>query len=143
MKKLFLVLSMILITGCTSLEKNNDTDFEREKLKDLYIIYKINDSSSIYSSLKQIKYKNEVGKEFDLKETLENGTITIDDIISKMNLINVANDGGSLFYESTDNLTNTKFYLAKCNSSKGNGGIKDIFIFDNEDQMYNDYCTIK
>ena len=87
MKKLFLVLSMILITGCTSLEKNNDTDFEREKLKNLYIIYKINDSSSIYSNLKQIKYKNEVGKEFDLKETLENGTITIDDIISKMKVV--------------------------------------------------------
>ena len=59
-----------------------------------------------------------------------------------MNLINAANDGGSLFYESTDDLTNTKFYLARCNSLPGNGGIKDIFIFDNEDQMYDGYCTI-
>ena len=69
-------------------------------------------------------------------------TDAANDFIQKMDLYLQANDGGSSYYVSKDGFTSQKIYLALCNSLPGNGGIHDIFIDDNEEDIL-DYCVAR
>ena len=96
----------------------------------------INEETTIYSIFPNPKFIKENGGEINLKEELNNNLISIDDIISLMDLYTTANDGGSKIYKSK----NQDFYLVKCNSLLENGGIKDIIISKNVDEGIT-YCT--
>ena len=147
MKKLILgeIISILILTGCSNkvVEQDSSTDWINKKVSEnkLIKLYELKENIAIYSKLDTIEYKDN-DNIINLKDALEDGKITIDDLISKMNYLNTANDGGSSYYESNDNFIGEKFYLAKCNSLEGNGGIKDIFIDTNEENIYN-YCVIE
>ena len=96
----------------------------------------INEETTIYSIFPNPKFIKENGGEINLKEELHNNSISIDDIISLMDLYTTANDGGSKIYKSK----HQDFYLVKCNSLPENGGIKDIIISKNVDEGKT-YCT--
>lgn len=102
----------------------------------MYEIYKLNEQTTIYSTFSNPQFIKENGNEIDLKEELNNNSISIDDIISLMDLYTTANDGESQIYKSK----NQDFYLVKCNSLPENGGIKDIIISNNIDKIMT-YCT--
>ena len=96
----------------------------------------INEETTIYSTFPNLKFIKENGGEINLKKELNNNSISIDDIISLMDLYTTANDGGSKIYKSK----HQDFYLVKCNSLPENGGIKDIIISKNVDEGIT-YCT--
>lgn len=58
----------------------------------------INEETTIYSIFPNPKFIKENGGEINLKEELNNNSISIDDIISLMDLYTTANDGGSKIY---------------------------------------------
>ena len=133
MKKKIVIatIALILLSGCSIRE--ND---EKKKTNDMYEIYKLNEQTTIYSTFLNPKFIKENGDEINLKEELNNNSISIDDIISLMDLYTTANDGGSQIYKSK----NQNFYLIKCNSLPENGGIKDIILLNNVDEIMT-YCT--
>ena len=57
-----------------------------------------NEETTIYSIFPNPKFIKENGGEINLKEELNNNSISIDDIISLMDLYTTANDGGSKIY---------------------------------------------
>ena len=57
-----------------------------------------NEETTIYSIFSNLKFIKENGGEINLKEELNNNSISIDDIISLMYLYITANDGGSKIY---------------------------------------------
>ena len=145
MKKIFAFLFfMLLICGCSNVEKENiENDWVLKKVEEnnLHLFYTTKDGIHVYSSFEQILFK-EREEVFDLKEMLNNETLSINDFIQKMDLYLQANDGGSSYYVSKDGFTSQKIYLALCNSLPGNGGIHDIFIDDNEEDIL-DYCVAR
>ena len=58
----------------------------------------INEETTIYSTFPNLKFIKENGGEINLKKELNNNSISIDDIISLMDLYTTANDGGSKIY---------------------------------------------
>ena len=130
-KIIIAIFALILLSGCSV--KEND---EKKKTNDMYEIYKLNEQTTIYSTFPNPKFIKENGDEINLKEQLNNDSISIDDIISLMDLYTTANDGGSQIYKSK----NQNFYLVKCNSLPENGGIRDIIISNNVDETIT-YCT--
>ena len=130
-KIIIAVFALILLSGCSIRE--ND---EKKKTNDVYEIYKLNEQTTVYSTFPNPKFIKENGDEINLKEELNNNSISIDDIISLMDLYTTANDGGSQIYKSK----NQNFYLVKCNSLPENGGIKDIILSNNVDEIMR-YCT--
>lgn len=149
MKKIVLciIVFTIMLTGCSTRlnEENEDTrrtNWINKKISEnnLIKLYESEDDI-IYSKLDSIFYKeNDVI--YDLKDALEEQQLTIDDLISKLDLYLTSNDGGSLYYESNSNFIGEKFYLAKCNSSTENGGIKSIFIDLSKENILH-YCVIE
>ena len=125
------IIALILLSGCSIKEKE-----EKKKTNDMYEIYKLNEQTTIYSTFLNPKFIKENGDEINLKEELNNNSISIDDIISLMDLYTTANDGGSQIYKSK----NQNFYLIKCNCLPENGGIKDIILSNNVDEITT-YCT--
>lgn len=125
------IIALILLSGCSIKEKE-----EKKKTNDMYEIYKLNEQTTIYSTFLNPKFIKENGDEINLKEELNNNSISIDDIISLMDLYTTANDGGSQIYKSK----NQNFYLIKCNSLPENGGIKDIILSNSIDEITT-YCT--
>lgn len=151
MKK-FLLLSFILLflTGCSKKEnvltgkdliRQNWID-QKVKENHLSLYYELEDGTKLYSSLKQIKYINDEGKEKELKKELKSKRITMEEFVKKMEVYRASNDGGSVYFETTENLSKTKFYLAWCNSLEGNGGIKDIFIVEDKEKVLK-FCVIE
>lgn len=130
-KIIITIIALILLSGCSIKEKD-----EKKKTKEIYEIYKLNEETTIYSIFPNPKFIKENGDEINLKEELNNNSISINDIISLMDLYTTANDGGSKIYKSK----NQDFYLVKCNSLPENGGIKDIIISNNSDEVIT-YCT--
>ena len=130
-KIIITIIALILLTGCSIKEKE-----EKKKIKEIYEIYKLNEETTIYSIFPNPKFIKENGEEIYIKEELNNNSISIDDIISLMDLYTTANDGGSQIYKSK----NQDFYLVKCNSLPENGGIKDIIISNKVDEGIT-YCT--
>lgn len=66
----------------------------------------------------------------------------MEEFVKKMEVYRASNDGGSVYFETTENLSKTNFYLAWCNSLEGNGGIKDIFIVEDKEKVLK-FCVIE
>jgi len=150
MKKIVLCIFTftVLLTGCSMSLSEESVDTRRtnwidKKISENNLIefYESRDNGIVYSKLATIFYK-ENSTVFDLQDALENQQLTIDDLISKLDLFMTSNDGGSLYYESNSNFVGEKFYLAKCNSSIENGGIKNIFIDLSKENILH-YCVIE
>lgn len=147
MKKivLWIFLFSFVLTGCSNSvnEEIRRINWINKKVSEnnLLKLYESEENEVIYSSLSTILYK-ENNRIIDIKDALEKKQITINDLINKMDLYLTANDGGSLYYASNINFIGKKFYLAKCNSSIKNGGIKGIFIDTNEENILH-YCVIE
>lgn len=96
-----------------------------DPLDEYYEFYKT-DTRTIYTKFNFIYYENE-----PLAKLIDKGKLSIDSIISKMELKDEFNDGGTLVYYSNDkNLSKTEFYIIKCNTLNGN---KDIYITNQEE----------
>ena len=150
MKKiaLWIISFTVLLTGCSMRLSDGSEDTRRTNWIDkkvsennLVKLYESEENYIIYSKLPSIFYK-ENNVTIDLQAALENHQLTINDLISKLDLYLTSNDGGSLYYESNSNFDGEKFYLAKCNSSAENGGIKDIFIDSSKENILH-YCVIE
>lgn len=133
MKKICLLLLLILLFGCS---KQNDEEYNMilnvsELTNDFVKIYELGNNSILYSEFKNIYYlpSDEKNNKIDLKNALEEKTVNIDEIISKLELVDELNDGGSKLYISSNNISNIDFYLARCNKIDGN---KNIYISLNE-----------
>ena len=132
-KKLWLIVIMVMIlAGCN---KKDILPVDDNVVDDSFtMITKLENGRTVYSEFSENYYIDDDGNKIDLKEALENNYISIDEIIKNMECVDSMNDGGSTLYKAKGNsLNNTKeLYLASCNSLEGNGGIKDIFIGNDE-----------
>lgn len=132
-KKLGLLVIMVMIlAGCN---EKNILSVDGNVVDDSFtMITKLENGRTVYSEFSENYYIDDDGNKIDLKEALENNYISIDEIIKNMECVDSMNDGGSTLYKAKGNsLNNTKeLYLASCNSLEGNGGIKDIFIGNDE-----------
>ena len=141
-KKLWLIVIMVMIlAGCN---KKDILPVDDNVVDDSFImITKLENGRTVYSEFSENYYIDDDGNKIDLKEALENNYISMDEIIKNMELMDSMNDGGSVIYKAKDNILNgTKdLYLASCNSLEGNGGIKDIFI--GNDENIGDNCVKK
>ena len=141
-KKLGLLVIMVMIlAGCN---KKDILPVDDNVVDDSFtMITKLENGRTVYSEFSENYYIDDDGNKIDLKEALENNYISMDEIIKNMELMDSINDGGSAIYKAKDNILNgTKdLYLASCNSLEGNGGIKDIFI--GNDENIGDNCVKK
>lgn len=141
-KKLWLIVIMVMIlAGCN---KKDILPVDDNVVDDSFtMITKLENGRTVYSEFSENYYIDDDGNKIDLKEALENNYISMDEIIKNMELMDSMNDGGSVIYKAKDNILNgTKdLYLASCNSLEGNGGIKDIFI--GNDENIGDNCVKK
>lgn len=132
-KKLGLLVIMVMIlAGCN---KKDILPVDDNVVDDSFIlITKLENGRTVYSEFSENYYIDDDGNKIDLKEALENNYISMDEIIKNMELVDSMNDGGSALYKAKDNSLNdtNELYLASCNSLEGNGGIKDIFIGNDE-----------
>ena len=132
-KKLGLIVIMVMIlAGCN---KKDILPVEDNVVDDSFImITKLENGRTVYSEFSENYYIDDDGNKIDLKEALENNYISMDEIIKNMEWLDSMNDGGSALYKAKGNSLNgtNELYLASCNSLEGNGGIKDIFIGNDE-----------
>lgn len=132
-KKLSLIVIMVMIlAGCN---KKDILPVDDNVVDDSFtMITKLENGRTVYSEFSENYYIDDDGNKIDLKEALENNYISMDEIIKNMELMDSMNDGGSALYKAKDNSLNdtNQLYLASCNSLEGNGGIKDIFIGNDE-----------
>ena len=132
-KKLGLIVIMVMIlAGCN---KKDILPVDDNVVDDSFtMITKLENGRTVYSEFSENYYIDDDGNKIDLKEALENNYISMDEIIKNMELVDSMNDGGSALYKAKDNSLNdtNELYLASCNSLEGNGGIKDIFIGNDE-----------
>lgn len=132
-KKLGLLVIMVMIlAGCN---KKDILPVDDNVVDDSFtMITKLENGRTVYSEFSENYYIDDDGNKIDLKEALENNYISMDEIIKNMELVDSMNDGGSALYKAKDNSLNdtNELYLASCNSLEGNGGIKDIFIGNDE-----------
>lgn len=132
-KKLGLLVIMVMIlAGCN---KKDILSVDDNVVDDSFtMITKLENGRTVYSEFSENYYIDDDGNKIDLKEALENNYISMDEIIKNMELMDSMNDGGSALYKAKDNSLNdtNELYLASCNSLEGNGGIKDIFIGNDE-----------
>ncbi len=132
-KKLGLIVIMVMIlAGCN---KRDILSVEGNVVDDSFtMITKLENGRTVYSEFSENYYIDDDGNKIDLKEALENNYISMDEIIKNMEWLDSMNDGGSALYKAKGNSLNgtNELYLASCNSLEGNGGIKDIFIGNDE-----------
>ena len=132
-KKLGLLVIMVMIlAGCN---KKDILPVDDNVVDDSFtMITKLENGRTVYSEFSENYYIDDDGNKIGLKEALENNYISMDEIIKNMELVDSMNDGGSALYKAKDNSLNdtNELYLASCNSLEGNGGIKDIFIGNDE-----------
>ena len=132
-KKLGLLVIMVMIlAGCN---KKDILSVDGNVVDDSFtMITKLENGRTVYSEFSENYYIDDDGNKIDLKEALENNYISMDEIIKNMEWLDSMNDGGSALYKAKGNSLNgtNELYLASCNSLEGNGGIKDIFIGNDE-----------
>ena len=132
-KKLGLLVIMVMIlAGCN---EKNILSVDGNVVDDSFtMITKLENGRTVYSEFSENYYIDDDGNKIDLKEALENNYISMDEIIKNMEWLDSMNDGGSALYKAKGNSLNgtNELYLASCNSLEGNGGIKDIFIGNDE-----------
>ena len=133
MKKiLFIVICLLMITGCSEQELNDNTTEIKETFN---IKYTFADGRNIYFAF-NIPYNNNY-----LHEALRNGEITFDEFINKLKYASVSNEGGSKLYKYNKDdkiFGDEEFYTIVCNSYMG---IKDIFVAKNISSLTNK-CVI-
>lgn len=142
-KFLIIPFIILILTGCG--KQKYKIDITGQILKNSLIeIYSFNENEKVYSMFTEINYLVDKKNKIPLEEALEKKLITMEEIVSQMKVISARNDGGSLIYEysvsSGNNLSNQDFILVKCNSLEINGGIKNIYIGNDEKLI--DHCTI-
>ena len=121
-KKLGLIVIMVMIlAGCN---KKDILPVDDNVVDDSFtMITKLENGRTVYSEFSENYYIDDDGNKIDLKEAIKN-----------MEWLDSMNDGGSALYKAKGNSLNgtNELYLASCNSLGGNGGIKDIFIGNDE-----------
>lgn len=131
-EKIIIVLCILgLLSGCSSQNSKSNKDNQ-----EIYEIYKLSEQTTIYSTYFEPEIIKENGEKINIKEELSSGSISLEDIISTMELYTTANDGGSQIYKSQ----NQNLYLVQCNSLPENGGVKDVYLSDSVDKIVS-FCT--
>ncbi|HBA37835.1 MAG TPA: hypothetical protein DCY94_03850 [Firmicutes bacterium] len=91
-------------------------------------IYKLADTTRIFTNLNTLKFLDENGNKYLLKEAFANKLITVDYLKEKATDNTIANDGGSkIYFFKKENLPfiNEDFEMHVCNAIEGR---KDIYI---------------
>lgn len=122
-------LAVLLLTGCGNSKNYSliiDDKFINEK--NYVEICELSSDRRVYSQFNEIKFvdHDKHDKTINLAEALKKGKVTIDDIISKMELVSSMNDGGSNIYKyrtENGNLSNSDFFVAKCDVINGNKNV--------------------
>ena len=119
--KIFTIFSLLLVfTGCSKDEelKNKEVLKVGQMLESMPVkYYTVDDDTVMYTTFDSIKYDDN-----ELKDALDNKKITIDAIISKMELKDGANDGGSKYYQDGNTI------VIVCNSLEESGNNHNIYI---------------
>ena len=131
MKKIFICVLVLFLVGCFN--QNKATLRFTTPKQELREIGEISDVSKLYSVFPRIYYiKN--NEEVRLEVAIREELITVDDIVAKMELKSLLNDGGTrIFKYDSGNFANVEFYLMRCLGYNGN---RDIIILD-EDSLTN------
>lgn len=129
-KGLLLIVAAVMISGCALVRETVPKDelFENETT--------LSDGRKVLSTF-DVKYNN-----VSLLDQLRDEKIDVDDYLKSLHYVDSLNDGGSTLYEYKDDLKFSgisSYYVLSCNSL---GGIKDIFIAKNKDNLSNK-CTLK
>ena len=78
-----------------------------------------------------INYDNEL---ISLNDALTNDKVSFSNILSKMSLVGILNDGGTKKYFNSDIVSfNKEFYIIVCNKNNKINYNKNIYISENED----------
>lgn len=126
---MFLIFISCCLLGCDNKATNQNLIFGEIGSGKLTEIYKLKDSSIIYSEFVNINYRDANTDIIKLSQALEHKKITIDEILSKSNKIDYANDGGSILYifiGGENTLSATDFYVLKC--KENDKGVRDIIF---------------
>lgn len=135
-------LLVLLLTGCGK-SKYKINIFGQVLNNGLIEIYAYSENEKVYSMFTEIEYQDKKNK-IPLGEALEKKVITLEEIVAQMEVISALNDGGSVAFKYTaknndQKLSNQDFILVKCDSLEDNGGIKNIYIGNDEKLIK--YCN--
>ena len=139
MKKsiLMLLCGIVLVSTTACNNSNEDENVQNEK----FMLGTTIDDGRLISFTFSVPYIK--GNEhLYLDDSLLNGTITVEEFISKLEHIDTLRDGGSKIYKynkSKKIFGDSNFYVISCNSTDG---IHDVFIAKNKDLLL-DKCSIK
>lgn len=129
-------LIVLTLTGCGN--SKYKINFSGQVLNNsLMEIYAYSEKEKVYSMFTEIEYQVDKKNKIPLGEALEKKIITLEEIYAQMEVISALNDGGSVAFKYTaknndKKLSNQDFILVKCNSLEDNGGIKNIYIGNDE-----------
>ena len=133
MKKiLFIVICLLIITGCGKQELIDNTTEIKETFN---IKHTFDDGRNIYFAF-NIPYSNNY-----LHEAFANNEITLDEFINRLEFASDSNDGGSKLYKYNKDdkiFGDEEFYTIACNSYMN---IKDIFVAKNISSLTNKCVT--
>ena len=104
-------------------------------------VYKFkNKGYSIYYYGVDSAYVKISNNSYELIDAISKGIITLDEIITNMDLVNIYKDGGTKLYKTRNNIysDNSHYYsVLVCNNVNGN---KDIYIGNKEMVYENNFC---
>ena len=145
MKKIvFIIILIIIVTGCTkkeiieykeeNIEKSNISILEPSLCNNKPIKYYKDDVNIYTYCIDSIKIENE-DKEYELKDYLKrldtNSLTFFNDLVKKMNQESILLDGGTAIYKNSD------ITIIKCNTIDGN---KDIYIGNSSTNYKQNFC---
>ncbi len=129
MKKIILtIVTLILLTGCGKQEPKENNE--------LFLYGATTPDERVISMTFDIPYED------NILNSLVSGDLTIEKMISKMELIETYKDGGSKLYQykkEKKTYGNKNFYLMSCNTTDGN---KNVYIAKEKDTL-KDICEKK
>lgn len=149
MKNKFLIASIIIVTFITTFalifinRPKSKEDYSLDKNDEILVkqIRMLNDEKTIFSNdLNNSILINYNNKMIPLNDVLADSNISLNDVLSKLSLIGILNDGGTKKYYNSDlTLFNKEFYIIVCNknnidkTNKEHFMNKNIYISENED----------
>ena len=149
-KLLFIVICLLMITGCSEqeLEENKTPDDTlilelhkttgcKNQVKEYY--QKTGQERKVYFvCLDEIYIKTENSKKTTLEYRFDNVNqsfdASIDQLINQMEMVDVYKDGGTKMYQGNN------YRMLVCNTIDGN---KDVYFGDMNLEYENDYCQEK